>query len=303
MRALQRRLEAPRPLREGVLVSGTVSLKILPEGYKAPRAPKAPERLRLDLARQMARTIHEHRLIAAGDRILLAVSGGKDSYTLLDLLAEAQKKSPIKFEIVAYHLDQAQPGYDGSSLRSWLEAFGRPFEIHREDTYSTVIADAESTGARTYCRLCWRLRRGILYAAAERLGCTSIALGHHRDDALETFLLNLLYAGRLQAMPAQYTTGDGRFKVIRPLIECAEEDIAAWAQHAAYPIIPCNLCGSQENLKRDAVASLLTELERQIPNVRSVMMAALGNVRPTHLLDREVAEAWEKEAGNYDERR
>jgi tRNA 2-thiocytidine biosynthesis protein TtcA len=176
-------------------VSGTVSLKVLPEGFAAPRAPKAPERLRLDLARTMAKTIHEHRLIVEGDRILLAISGGKDSYTMLDLLAEAKKKSPVKFEIVAYHLDQAQPGYDGTSLRAWLEAFGTPFEIHREDTYSAVIADAEEHGSRTYCRLCSRLRRGILYAAAERLGCTSIALGHHRDDALETFLLNLLYAG------------------------------------------------------------------------------------------------------------
>src|SRR5262245_8167200 len=278
-------------------------LKVLPEGYAAPRVPKAPERLRLDLARTMAKTIHEHRLIGEGDRILLAISGGKDSYTLLDLLAEAKKKSPVKFEIVAYHLDQAQPGYDGASLRGWLEAFGTPFEIHREDTYSAVIVDAEEHGSRTYCRLCSRLRRGILYAAAERLGCTSIALGHHRDDSLETFLLNLLYAGRLQAMPAVYRTGDGRFRVIRPLIECAEGDIASWAKHAAYPILPCNLCGSQENLKRDAVAALLTELERQIPNVRSVMMAALGNVRPSHLLDREVAEAWEHEAGNYEPRR
>jgi tRNA 2-thiocytidine biosynthesis protein TtcA len=278
-------------------------LKIAPEGYTTARAPKAPERLRLDLARTMAKTIHEHRLINEGDRILLAISGGKDSYTLLDLLADAQKKSPVKFEIVAYHLDQAQPGYDGTALRNWLKNFGPPFEIHREDTYSAVIADAEEHGSRTYCRLCSRLRRGILYAAAERLGCSSIALGHHRDDALETFLLNLLYAGRLQAMPAQYTTGDGRFKVIRPLIECSEEDIAAWAAHAQYPILPCNLCGSQENLKRDAVASLLTDLERQIPNVRSVMTAALGNVRPSHLLDREVAEAWEKDAGNHEPRR
>ena len=278
-------------------------LKIVPGGYAERRAPKAPERLRLDLARTMVKTIHEHDLIKEGDRILLAISGGKDSYTLLDLLHEAKKKSPVKFELIAFHLDQGQPGYDGKPLRNWLEAFGAPFEIHREDTYSAVIANAEETGAKTYCRLCSRLRRGILYAAAERLGCTSIALGHHRDDALETFLLNLLYAGKLQAMPAQYTTGDGRFKVIRPLIECAEDDIAAWAKHAAYPILPCNLCGSQENLKRDAVASLLTDLERQIPNVRSVMMAALGNVRASHLLDREVAEAWEKDAANYDERK
>ena len=278
-------------------------LTILPEGYAAPREPKTAERLRLDLARAMGKTIHEHALVREGDKILVAISGGKDSYTLLDLLAEAKRKSPVKFEIVAFHLDQAQPGYDGAPLAAWLSNSGIPHEIHREDTYSAVIADAEERGQATYCRLCSRLRRGILYAAAERLGCTAIALGHHRDDALETFLLNLLYAGRLQAMPAVYRTNDARFRVIRPLIECAEADIAAWAAHAGYPILPCNLCGSQENLKRDAVASLLAELERQIPNVRSVMMAALANVRPSHLLDREVAEAWDEAASHYPARR
>jgi tRNA 2-thiocytidine biosynthesis protein TtcA len=279
-------------------------LAIQPEGYRFVREPKTPERLRVDLARTVAKTIHEHRLIREGDRVLVAVSGGKDSYTLLELLADARRKSPVAFDLVAFHLDQAQPGYDGAPLQDWLERSGVPFEMHREDTYSAVIADSNADGGgRTYCRLCSRLRRGILYAAAGRLGCNRIALGHHRDDALETFLMNLLYAGRLQAMPAIYRTNDGAFDVIRPLIECPEEEIALWAQAAGYPILPCNLCGSQENLKRDAVAALLGDLERRIPNVRSVMIAALKNVRPSHLLDRQVAEAWNEQASSYPERR
>lgn len=279
-------------------------LAIRPEGYTGPRAAHAPERIRLDLARAMAKTIHDHGLIVEGDKILVAVSGGKDSYTLLELLAEARRKSPARFEIVAFHLDQGQPGYEGAPLAAWLGRSGIPFEIHREDTYSEVLAESEREGGgRTYCRLCSRLRRGILYAAAARLGCNKIALGHHRDDALETFLLNMLYAGRLQAMPASYRTNDGAFQVIRPLIDCAEDEIAAWAAHAAYPILPCNLCGSQANLKRDAVAALLRDLETRIPNVRSVMMAALKNVRPSHLLDRDVARAWEVAAASFSERR
>ena len=162
---------------------------------------------------------------------------------------------------------------------------------------------ASASRLASFCRVCSRLRRGILYAAAEKLGCNKIALGHHRDDALETLLLNLFYAGRLQAMPAMYTTNDGRFQVIRPLIECAESEIADHAREAAYPILPCNLCGSQEDLRRDRMARLLTDLEAEIPNLRSVMLAALGNVRPTHLLDREVAEAWEEAASRFEPRR
>jgi tRNA 2-thiocytidine biosynthesis protein TtcA len=258
---------------------------------------------RQDLARTLARTIHAHDLVEAGDRILVAVSGGKDSYTLVDLLEDARRRAPIRFEIVAFHLDQGQPGHDGTPLRRWLEATGIPFEIHREDTYTAVVSQAAERDERTFCRVCSRLRRGILYAAAARLGCNKVALGHHRDDALETLLLNLLYAGRLQAMPAVYTTNDGRLRVIRPLIECAESEIARHAAESAYPILPCRLCGSQENLKRDRVARLLVGLEREIPDVRSVMLAALRNVRPTHLLDREVAEAWELAAPRYPPRR
>ncbi len=256
-----------------------------------------------ELSRTMLRTVVEHRLIEPGDRILVAVSGGKDSATLLDLLSRARRRSPVRYELLAFHLDQGQPGYDGRPLRDWLAGLGVEFEIAREDTYSAVMENAAADPGATYCRVCSRLRRGILYAAAERHGCNKVALGHHRDDALETLLLNLLYAGRLQAMPAVYTTNDGRYRVIRPLIECAERDIEHHARDAAYPILPCNLCGSQSDLKRVRVARLLASLEREIPNVRQVMLAALRNVRPSHLLDREVAEAWLARAEDYAPRR
>lgn len=247
------------------------------------------DRLRRRLYRRMLGTVRAYGLLEAGDRVMVAVSGGKDSYTLLDLLWTLRARAPFPFEVVAVHLDQVQPGYDGEPLRRWLKAFGAPYEIVREDTYSIVLSLTRP--GDTYCAPCSRLRRGILYGTAERLGCNKIALGHHRDDALETLLLNLFYSGRLQAMPALYTTDDGRFQVIRPLIECAEADIAAHAAEVAYPILPCNLCGSQDGLKREAMAHLLTRLEAENPHVREVMLAAIKNVRASHLLDRTVAEA------------
>jgi tRNA 2-thiocytidine biosynthesis protein TtcA len=239
------------------------------------------------LSRQMTRTISAWRLIEPGDKVMVALSGGKDSYTLFDLLCRAQSRAPFRFELIGVHLDQVQPGYDGAPLRGWLESYGAPFEIVRRDTYSKVIELVDD--GKSYCGPCSRMRRGILYDVAERLGCNKIALGHHRDDALETLLLNLFYAGRLQAMPAIYTTDDGRFRVIRPLIECAEADIAEHARAAAYPILPCNLCGSQSGLRRDAMTQLIDQLERDNPNVRSVMLNALRNVQPSHLLDPAVA--------------
>src|SRR5262247_215834 len=251
---------------------------------------EAGRRLEHRLYRDLRATCERYRLLAAGDRVLVAMSGGKDSYTLFHLLTRLVPRLPFSIELVAVHLDQVQPGYDGAGLRAYLEASGQRFEILREDTYSVVTATLPDSA--TYCSLCSRLRRGILYTAAERLGCNKLALGHHRDDSLETFLLNLFYSGKLQAMPASYRTDDGRFEVIRPLIECAESDIAALAAELAFPIIPCNLCGSQDGLKRDAMTRLLPELEREHPHVRSVMANALRNVRPTHLLDRDVARAW-----------
>ena len=252
------------------------------------------ERLERQLYRTVRETAERYELLKPNDRILVAMSGGKDSYTLFHLLTRLVPRLPFKVELVAVHLDQAQPGYDGTGLRAYLESTGWPYEILREDTYSVVTSRLDDSA--TYCSLCSRLRRGILYTAAERLGCTKLALGHHRDDSLETFLLNLFYSGKLQAMPASYRTDDGRFEVIRPLIECAESDIATYAAELAFPIIPCNLCGSQDGLKRDAMTALLAQLEASHPHVRAVMANALRNVRPTHLLDRDVARAWAERA-------
>jgi tRNA 2-thiocytidine biosynthesis protein TtcA len=248
------------------------------------------DRLEERLYREVKATCERYELLAPNDRIMVAMSGGKDSYTLFHLLTRLVPRLPFAVELVAVHLDQMQPNYDGSGLRAYLESTGQPFEILREDTYSVVTDRLPDTA--TYCSLCSRLRRGILYTAAERLGCTKIALGHHRDDSLETFLLNLFYSGKLQAMPAKYRTDDGRFEVIRPLIESAETEIAEVAAKLAFPIIPCNLCGSQDGLKRDAMTQLLAQLENDNPHVRNIMLNALRNVRPSHLLDRDVAGAW-----------
>ena len=215
---------------------------------------------------------------------------------MLHLLRQLVERLPFRVQLIAVHLDQRQPGYDGQRLISWLKDNQVPFEILQEDTYSVVREKLQE--GQTYCSLCSRLRRGILYTAAERLGCNKIALGHHRDDALETLLLNLFYAGRLQAMPAKYTTDDGRFDVIRPLIECAEKDIQAFATVKEFPILPCNLCGSQTNLKRDAMTALLDRLETENPHIRSIMINALRNVSPSHFLDRDLAQVWQARPAN-----
>lgn len=250
----------------------------------------------------MLRTVVSDHLIEEGDRILVAISGGKDSYTMLDLLWAARRKAPVKFDILAFHLDQQQPGYDNHRMVEWLEAFGAPYRIHSEDTYS-VVKDQVAGTSKSYCAPCSRLRRGILYTWAEKLECNKIALGHHREDALETLLLNLFYSGKLESMPSKYRTNDDRFDVIRPLIECSEAIIAAQSREAQYPILPCNLCGSQIGLKRVRMRKLIESLEGEIPDVRSVMLGALKNVRASHLLDREVAEAWNHQAHRYQPRK
>src|SRR3954468_14783218 len=235
------------------------------------------------LLRAMSKAIADHQLIQEGDRILVALSGGKDSYGLLVLLRDLQRRAPVSFDLLAVHLDQGHPGYDGAPLERWLTAEGVPYRILREDTYS-IVTDKIPEG-KTYCSLCARLRRGVLYSAATEMGCNKIALGHHGDDALETLLLNLFFAGKLAAMPPRLVSDDGRHVVIRPLIACAEADLAAFAAERAFPILPCNLCGSQSEAQRRQMKALLANLEQKHPTLRASMMAALGNVVPSHLMD------------------
>jgi tRNA 2-thiocytidine biosynthesis protein TtcA len=249
-----------------------------------PREKSEHRILTQQLSRALGRCIGEFELIAPDDRVMVCMSGGKDSYTLMALLADFQRRCPFRFELLAVHLDQGQPGYDGAPLRKWLEEQGHPHRILSEDTYSVVVDKVPS--GKTFCSLCSRLRRGVLYGAAQELGCTKIALGHHRDDAIETLLLNLVYTGALAAMPAKLRSKDGRNVVIRPLLYAAESVIARYAELSRFPILPCNLCGSQENLKRKRIKALLTELEHIAPQARESMIAAIGNVKPAHLLDR-----------------
>lgn len=253
----------------------------------APTVAEYPSRVRQAslekrLAHEMGRCIADFDLIEPGDRLMVAISGGKDSYTLLHLLERARRRAPVPFEIIAVHLDQGQPGYDGGPLRDWLRDKSYTHHILRQDTYQLVTERIPE--GKTYCSMCSRLRRGILYNAAERLGCTKIALGHHRDDAIETLMLNMMFNGSLSAMPAKLRSGDGRNTVIRPLLYSSERDIAAYAADLDFPIIPCNLCGSQENLWRQEVKQLLDDIERRVPKVRQSMLAALKNVHATHLL-------------------
>ena len=249
------------------------------------RSESATERA---LLRDVGRAISDFDLISAGDRILVAVSGGKDSYALLTVLELLRRRAPIDFELVAVHLDQNHPGYDGTPLARYLASTGIEHHILHEDTYS-IVTDKIPEG-KTYCSLCSRLRRGILYRAATELRCTKIALGHHRDDALETLLLNLFFGGKLAAMPARLRSDDGKHVVIRPLIYSAESTLATYAEEQAFPILPCNLCGSQSEAQRKQMKALLTRMEGEHPTLRATMLAAIGNVVPSHLLDQRFAE-------------
>jgi tRNA 2-thiocytidine biosynthesis protein TtcA len=244
------------------------------------------DRLEEKLVAAVARASVEHRLIEPGDRILVAVSGGKDSHTMLHLLREIRSRTPFPFSLVAVNVDQGHPGFPEALLPAYFTENGYDYRIVKEDTYS-IVKEKVPEG-KTYCSLCSRLRRGILYTLASEMGATKIALGHHRDDIVETLMLNLFYSGQLKAMPARLHSDDGRHVVIRPLAYCAESDIAEYARRKAFPIVPCDLCGSQEDLKRKAVKRLIDGLHAENPHVRGNLFAALSNVRPTHLLDKEL---------------
>mgnify|MGYP003482260283 FL=1 len=235
------------------------------------------------LVRQVAQAIGDFGLIEDGDKVMVCVSGGKDSYGLLDVLRMLQQRNGNRFELIAVNLDQKQPGFPAHVLPEYLTKVGVPFHIETQDTYSVVKEHIPE--GKTMCSLCSRLRRGILYRVADELGCTKIALGHHRDDILQTLLLNMFFGGKMKSMPPKLVSDDGKHVVIRPLAYVAEKDTARWAAHRNFPIIPCNLCGSQENLQRKQVGEMLREWEKRFPGRIENMFNALQNVVPSHLLD------------------
>jgi len=235
------------------------------------------------LCREVGRAIVDYNMIEEGDKVMVCVSGGKDSYGLLDILLKLKARAPIHFDIVAVNLDQKQPGFPEEVLPKYLSELGVAFHIENQDTYSIVKRVIPE--GKTTCGLCSRLRRGILYRVADELGATKVALGHHRDDMLQTFFLNMFFAGKLKSMPPKLVSDDGRHIVIRPLAYVAEKDLVRWAQHREFPIIPCTLCGSQENLQRKQVGEMLREWDRKFPGRLENMFNAMQNVVPSHLLD------------------
>ncbi len=257
------------------------------------RVQRDPRKSELDanklakrLRRQVGEAISHFNLIEEGDRVMVCLSGGKDSFGLLEVLLALRRKAPVAFELIAVNLDQKQPGFPERVLPEYLAVRGVPFRIVEQDTYSIVKRVIPE--GKTMCSLCSRLRRGVLYRVAGELGATKIALGHHRDDILATFFLNLFHGGKLKAMPAKLVSDDGRHTVIRPLAYVKERDLAAFAQMKAFPIIPCTLCGSQDNLQRQVVRGMLIEWEKRHPGRIESILRALSDVRPSHLLDRKL---------------
>ena len=242
-------------------------------------ANKLSKRLR----RNVGQAIADFNMIEEGDKVMVCLSGGKDSYGLLDILLQLREIAPINFEIVAVNLDQKQPGFPEEVLPAYLRQLDVPFHIEVQDTYSIVKRVVPE--GKTTCALCSRLRRGVLYRVAGELGATKIALGHHRDDILETLFLNMFYGGKLKAMPPKLVSDDGRNIVIRPLAYCPERDLAEWAMLRGFPIIPCNLCGSQENLKRKEMKAMMRDWDKRFPGRVEKVFASLGNVAPSHLAD------------------
>jgi tRNA 2-thiocytidine biosynthesis protein TtcA len=262
---------------------------VLPENPEVAARPVSREesgrmsRLEHRLLTTVARASADFGLLEPGDRVLVAVSGGKDSHALLYVLRELARRTPFRFSLFALNVDQGHPGFPKRVLPDYFEREGYEYRVIEEDTYSVV--KEKIPAGKTTCSLCSRLRRGILYTAATEMGATKIALGHHRDDVIETLLLNLFYSGQMKAMPPRLRSDDGRNVVIRPLVYVSEADLSAFAEEKSFPIIPCDLCGSQENLKRKRIKEMIASLEADNADVRRSLFAALANVRPTHLLD------------------
>ena len=256
------------------------------EAAQLARARREAIKLEKRLCRLAGQAIVDYNMIEAGDRVMVCVSGGKDSFTLLDILQKLQQRAPIDFELVAVNLDQKQPGFPADVLPAYLQSTGLPFHIETQDTYSVVKKIVPE--GKTMCSLCSRLRRGILYTVARRLGCNKIALGHHRDDIVATFFLNMFFGAKLKSMPPKLVSDNGEFMVIRPLAYVKEADTARWAEHMQFPIIPCNLCGSQEHLQRKQVGHMLKEWEKQHPGRTEMILQSLQNVVPSHLMDRQL---------------
>ncbi len=254
------------------------------DGAAVRKAAFEANKLGKRLHRQVGQAIADFNMIEAGDKVMVCLSGGKDSYSMLDILLSLRERAPVPFEIVAVNLDQKQPGFPEHVLPEYLASRGVPFHIEAQDTYS-VVKKLVPEG-KTMCSLCSRLRRGILYRVAGELGATKIALGHHRDDMVVTLLMNMFFGSRLKGMPPKLVSDDGRNVVIRPLAYVAETDLERWAEHRQFPIIPCTLCGSQDNLQRVQVKRMIREWDKQYPGRIANMFTAMGNIVPSHLMDR-----------------
>jgi tRNA 2-thiocytidine biosynthesis protein TtcA len=250
---------------------------------KAIKIERETHKLEKRLCRQVGQAISEFNMIEEGDRIMVCMSGGKDSYGMLDILMKMKQRAPVNFELIAVNLDQKQPGFPAEILPEYLGKLGIPFHIETQDTYS-IVKDKIPEG-KTMCSLCSRLRRGILYKVAGQLKCNKLALGHHRDDMLQTFFLNMFFGGKLKGMPPKLLSDNGEFMVIRPLAHVAEADLTRWAEHRQFPIIPCTLCGSQENLQRKQIGNMIRDWQKKFPGRIENMFAALQNVVPSHLMD------------------
>ncbi|EGJ12213.1 tRNA 2-thiocytidine(32) synthetase TtcA [Rubrivivax benzoatilyticus] len=259
---------------------------ITTDAAAAKKAAFEANKLSKRLHRLVGQAIGDFNMIEAGDRVMVCMSGGKDSHALLDILLSMRERAPIDFEIVAVNLDQKQPGFPAEVLPTYLKSRGVEFRIEEQDTYSIVKRLVPE--GQTMCSLCSRLRRGVLYRVASEIGATKIALGHHRDDMVVTLLMNMFFGSRMKGMPPKLVSDDGRHVVIRPLAYVAETDLERWAEHRAFPIIPCSLCGNQENLQRVQIKKMIREWERQYPGRIDNMFTAMGNIVPSHMMDRKL---------------